>query len=1407
MTGRVIRGKSLLTYLILKPLPMIGISWNLRGLNARVKKSSLRKLIKSHDPHFVFVQETKMETFSPKVIKSLWNDDNIEWLFSPSRGNSGGLLTMWKSDFFHLCSHNINLNWIALNGFFPAQNFNGAMINIYNPCDREERENIWDSISEFWHGINTPCLILGDFNEILHPLERGSQWHLQQGIYNFKEFIQKLQLTEIVASNGWFTWHRGRAKSKLDRLLVNPEWVSNFPALSVFVLKRGISDHCPLLIKENVNDWGPKPFRFYDMWLSHSGCMEIIKEVWIKNNSSSFGDKLKEAKKKLKEWNRLVFGNIDHQIHTLEERINVLDQCANERSLNDHEIEERQIAQSELWDWLKKKEAYWAQNSRSKWLKEGDKNTKYFHALASNRKRKNCITSLTTNGLIIDDPAGIQSEAVNFFKKIFHEDYSTRPIFEGLNFRTLSSDQAASLIAPFSRDEIDAAVDSCNSRKAPGPDGYNFHFIKSAWEVIKFDIYSIIDEFQASCRLPKGSNVAFIALVAKCNNPEGFKDFRPISMVGCVYKIISKLLARRLQGVMNSLIGPNQSSFIAGRQILDGALIAGELIETCQRLKIKSTVLKLDFHKAFDSVAWSYLDWTLSQMGFPQQWRAWIMACVTSAAASILINGSPTMPFKLHRGLRQGDPLSPFLFNLVVETLSLVIEKATNLGLWEGVETSRGGPKISHLQYADDTVIFCPPKVEFLLNIKKTLILFQLASGLQVNFHKSSIHGIHLDDSWLQSMAKTLLCKVGVFPMTYLGLPIGGNTSRIALWNPIIERIERKLASWKGKLLSIAGRLTLIKASIASLPLYYMSLFQAPKGVIEKINKLQRQFLWGGEGGKNAMSLAAWDKVVLPKILGGLNCGSLLHRNISLLCKWIWRFLNEQRALWRSVVQAKYGYHPSLLHHELSIPPRGGPWRSICAGILNHPVSCDLMKSKIRRTVGCGESILFWHEIWLGSSALKSRFPRLFSISQHPNATIASLGYWDGPSWHWALIWTREMRPQDKVEWAELRVDLEKICLSTTDKDSFAWSPIKTGAFSVKSFSFELAQSASLTQFPSSHSFNWKRLWKGLIPPRIEVFLWLALNRRINSKSKLVALKIIPPEENVCALCLSYEESSDHLLLHCDFSYKLWCWWLKIWGLSWVFPLSLMDAFEQWVIYDKNLFFKKIWLAMFSIIVWSLWKERNSRIFCGKASSSSQLQDLILTRLNWWIKGWNSPFPYSANEIIRNPRCLQWCAEITPSRKPSTVISSRDWSPPEVGYLKWNVDASLISSLSRSAIGGVLRDSNGVFKCVFSSPIPFIEINSAEILAIFRASQIAMTMESFKNHKLIIESDSSNAVMWCNAEHGGPWNLNYQLNFIRNVRRSWLNMEIIHKGRSSNIVADTLAKQGLTRADEFLAWL
>lgn len=227
---------------------------------------------------------------------------------------------------------------------------------------------------------------------------------------------------------------------------------------------------------------------------------------------------------------------------------------------------------------------------------------------------------------------------------------------------------------------------------------------------------------------------------------------------------------------------------------------------------------------------------------------------------------------------------------------------------------------------------------------------------------------------------------------------------------------------------------------------------------------------------------------------------------------------------------------------------------------------------------------------------------------------------------------------------------------------------------------------------------------------------------------------------------------------------------------------------------------------MFSIIIWSIWKERNSRIFRNVSCPTAQIKDLILMRLSWWIKGWGSSFPYSCDDIIRNPLILSWSI---PRAVPARVSSSLDkeWIPPDLGSIKWNVDASVNPLHFMSAIGGVLRNNLGHFMCVFSSPVPPIEINSAEVLAIYRAIQISMTFENLGMKHLIIESDSSNAVRWCNEDHGGPWNLNFQLNFIRNARHKWLKISIIHKGRSSNIVADMLAKQGLARDAEFIAWL
>lgn len=236
--------------------------------------------------------------------------------------------------------------------------------------------------------------------------------------------------------------------------------------MKVAILKRGLSDHCPLHVHTHTMDWGPKPFKFHNCWLADPNCLKLIRESWTKQAKGTMPEKLKAIKQNLKEWNCSNFGNIDANIRRLEDVISEIDNLG------------RQKAQSDLWEWMKRKEVYWAQQSRITWLKEGDKNTKFFHAIASIKRRKNMILSIDVNGKNISEPSQIKFEARKFFKNIFKEDDVNRPTLENLHLNSLSQAQPQSLVSPFSKDEIDQAVSSCDADKAPGPDGFNFKFVK-----------------------------------------------------------------------------------------------------------------------------------------------------------------------------------------------------------------------------------------------------------------------------------------------------------------------------------------------------------------------------------------------------------------------------------------------------------------------------------------------------------------------------------------------------------------------------------------------------------------------------------------------------------------------------------------------------------------------------------------------------------------------------------------------------------------------------------------------------------------------------------------------------------------------------------------------------------------
>ena len=266
-----------------------------------------------------------------------------------------------------------------------------------------------------------------------------------------------------------------------------------------------------------------------------------------------------------------------------------------------------------------------------------------------------------------------------------------------------------------------------------------------------------------------------------------------------------------------------------------------------------------------------------------------------------------------------------------MEVFSRMVKRMEGAGLLSGfrVDGMRGrGESISHLLFADDTILFCDAKVEQVLHIRLLLLCFQAVTGLKVNVVKSEMAPIGEVNN-VHVLAEILGCRVGALPMTYLGMLLGASHKSPSIWNPILEKVNRKLAAWKKLYLLKGGRLTLLKSTLSSLPTYFLSLFTIPTHVANKIEKLQRDFLWGD----SKTHLLGWEKVCMPIANGGLGIRKLTTFNKALLGKWLWRFGIEENRLWRRVVALKFGEEWGGWTSKLGRGAHGCDlWRSIWMG-------------------------------------------------------------------------------------------------------------------------------------------------------------------------------------------------------------------------------------------------------------------------------------------------------------------------------------------------------------------------------------------------------------------------------------------------------------------------------------------
>jgi hypothetical protein len=362
--------------------------------------------------------------------------------------------------------------------------------------------------------------------------------------------------------------------------------------------------------------------------------------------------------------------------------------------------------------------------------------------------------------------------------------------------------------------------------------------------------------------MPIGWNETTIVLIPKVKNPERITEYRPINLCNVLYKLISKVLANRLKAILPEIISPTQSAFVPGRMITDNVLLAYEiahLMHTKKGGRDGLVAVKLDMSKAYDRVEWDFLEKMMVRMGFAAQWIHVIMNCVRSVSYRVKINRNLSEPFVPERGLRQGDPLSPYLFIICAEAFSVLLQKAEDEGTIEGVKICAGAPKINHLFFADDSLIVMKATTQGAQKLQEVLALYEANSGQMINKDKSSA----FFSKGTRARTKSAVLNVLGIPresqnQRYLGLPVHLGPSKSKEFEYLKEKVWRRIEGWKERLLSKAGKEISIKAVAQAIPTYAMSCFDLTKKLCDEISSMINRYWWSQQDGKDKCHWIGW---------------------------------------------------------------------------------------------------------------------------------------------------------------------------------------------------------------------------------------------------------------------------------------------------------------------------------------------------------------------------------------------------------------------------------------------------------------------------------------------------------------------------------------------------------------------
>jgi hypothetical protein len=805
-----------------------------------------------------------------------------------------------------------------------------AISAIYASTNYVHRRKLWNSLNLLQTQHVLPWCFIGDFNVILGSHEhRGRFFPSRLPMTEFQELTDSFNLFHLHTRGAEFTWNNGRGGSRhtekrLDIAVCNHSWLDVCCVNSVSTLTKHNSDHFPLLLEFQVSSIPvASNFKFMRMWSLHPECRNIILESW---NTVVVGcpifilsQKLKNLKSTLKSWNKMQFGDVNASAITADQNLQRIQSDIQIMGPTDVLLAEEKLASKVYEDVLIRQKVFWQEKAKVKWHLDGDRNTKYFHRLAKIKSSTKTITSLQDGDTVITEQNHIADHIVNYYKNLF----CTNPVLQDSLLAeevipNLVSDEVNSLLTLLpSNDEIKAAVFALNRDSAPGPDGFGAFFFQHYWDIVSKEVINAVLEFFTTSWILPGYNSNIIALLPKTPEASSIDQYRPIAMANFKFKVISKIMADRLASIMPTIVSEEQKGFIHERNIKDCLCIASEAANLLHNKSYGGNLaLKIDITKAFDTLDWKFLLKVLKQFGFNEVFCNWINVILQSTYLSVSINGKSQGYFSCSRGVRQGDPLSPLLFCLAEDVLSRSISKLVAQGSLSQIKGTRNVMIPSHSFYADDILIFCKGNLSGLRALKDLFDSYALQSGQRINTAKSTIYSGSITQGRLNLIVNLLNFQIGSLPFNYLGIPIFRGKPKVCWFQSIADKIHAKLSAWKASLLSMAGRVPLVRAVIHSMLIYSITIYSWPVSLIKKIEKDVKNFIWSGDVDKRKLVTVAWKKLCRPLSQGGLNLRSLSSLNKAANLKLCWALFHS-RSSWAKLLYARAIGGKKVIHHHI----------------------------------------------------------------------------------------------------------------------------------------------------------------------------------------------------------------------------------------------------------------------------------------------------------------------------------------------------------------------------------------------------------------------------------------------------------------------------------------------------------